>query len=257
MTELHQDVTAVDPDELIPYGNNVKAHPDDQVKKIASSIKNYGWDQPIVVDGSNEIIKGHGRLQAAQLLGLEQVPVIVREDLTEAEARASRIADNKTAESEWLDEELETEIDVLAQDDEIDMDSLGFDDSEIDDLLQSINEEDEDSKYTDKIKTPVYEPTQDEPPALDELYDTGRYNELIQAIESSEVSGEMAQFLRFAAQRHIIFDYENIAEYYAHADSDTQELMELLTLVIVDYEQAIEQGFVRYVDETMEAMDDA
>ena len=144
MTELHQDVTAVDPDELIPYGNNVKAHPDDQVKKIASSIKNYGWDQPIVVDGSNEIIKGHGRLQAAQLLGLEQVPVIVREDLTEAEARASRIADNKTAESEWLDEELETEIDVLAQDDEIDMDSLGFDDSEIDDLLnqseQSVQE---------------------------------------------------------------------------------------------------------------------
>ena len=144
MTELHQDVTAVDPDELIPYGNNVKAHPDDQVKKIASSIKNYGWDQPIVVDGSNEIIKGHGRLQAAQLLGLEQVPVIVREDLTEAEARASRIADNKTAESEWLDEELETEIDVLAQDDEIDMDSLGFDDDEIDDLLnqseQSVQE---------------------------------------------------------------------------------------------------------------------
>ena len=258
MTELHQDVTAVDPDELIPYGNNVKAHPDDQVKKIASSIKNYGWDQPIVVDGSNEIIKGHGRLQAAQLLGLEQVPVIVREDLTEAEARASRIADNKTAESEWLDEELETEIDVLAQDDEIDMDSLGFDDDEIDDLLDSLNEEDDsDIEYTDKIKTPTYEPTQDEPPALDELYDTGRYNELIQAIESSWVSGEMEQFLRFAAQRHIIFDYENIAEYYAHSDSDTQELMELLTLVIVDYEQAVEQGFVMYVDETMEEIRDA
>ena len=156
MTELHQDVTAVDPDELIPYGNNVKAHPDDQVKKIASSIKNYGWDQPIVVDGSNEIIKGHGRLQAAQLLGLEQVPVIVREDLTEAEARASRIADNKTAESEWLDEELETEIDVLAQDDEIDMDSLGFDDDEIDDLLGELD-------------VPDFEPVgEDEQPQLDE-----------------------------------------------------------------------------------------
>lgn len=257
MAELKDSVELAHPDDLIPYSNNVKAHPDEQVKKIASSIKNYGWDQPIVVDGSNEIIKGHGRLQAAELLGLEQVPVIVRDDLTEAEARASRIADNKTAESEWLDDELESEIDVLAQDDEIDMDSLGFDDDEIDDLLESLNGQDEDSKYTDKIKTPVYEPTQDEPPALDELYDTGRYNELIQAIESANVSGEMEQFLRFAAQRHIIFDYENIAEHYAHADSDTQELMELLTLVIVDYDQAVEQGFVNFADKVLEGVDDA
>ena len=144
MTELHQDVTAVDPDELIPYGNNVKAHPDDQVKKIASSIKNYGWDQPIVVDGSNEIIKGHGRLQAAQLLGLEQVPVIVREDLTEAEARASRIADNKTAESEWLDEELESEVSLLVEEDTIDLDNLGFDDDELDSLIAEPELGDED-----------------------------------------------------------------------------------------------------------------
>ena len=254
MPELHDRVERVSRDELIPYSNNPKEHPKEQVNKIASSIKNYGWDQPIVVDGSNEIIKGHGRLQAAELLGLEQVPVIVRDDLTEAEARASRIADNKTAESEWLDDELETEIDVLAQDDEIDMDSLGFDDDEIDDLLESLNGEDEDSKYTDKIKTPVYEPTQDEPPALDELYDTGRYNELIQAIESSEVSGEMAQFLRFAAQRHIVFNYENIAEFYSHAEPDVQELFEALTLVIIDYEQAIDQGFIDFADEALDGV---
>ena len=142
MPELHDRVERVPRDELIPYSNNPKEHPKEQVNKIASSIKNYGWDQPIVVDGSNEIIKGHGRLQAAELLGLEQVPVIVRDDLTEAEARASRIADNKTAESEWLDDELESEIDVLAQDDEIDMDSLGFDDDEIDDLLDAVENRD-------------------------------------------------------------------------------------------------------------------
>jgi len=136
MTEFHDDVEIVDADVLIPYTNNAKEHPEEQVKKIASSIKNYGWDQPIVVDGENEIIKGHGRLQAAELLGLEQVPVITRTDLTDAEKKASRIADNKTAESAWIDDALETEIDVLAQDDSIDMESLGFDDEEIDDLLQ-------------------------------------------------------------------------------------------------------------------------
>jgi DNA (cytosine-5)-methyltransferase 1 len=127
--------------DLIPYTNNPKKHPDDQVQKIASSIKNYGWDQPIVVDGEGEIIKGHGRMQAAELLGLEEVPVIERPDLTDAEVRAARIADNKTAESEWLDDSLATEIDVLADIDTIDIDSLGFDDGEIDDLLADISED--------------------------------------------------------------------------------------------------------------------
>jgi len=258
MAELKDSVELAHPDDLIPYSNNVKAHPDEQVKKIASSIKNYGWDQPIVVDGSNEIIKGHGRLQAAELLGLEQVPVIVRDDLTEAEARASRIADNKTAESEWLDDELESEIDVLAQDDEIDMDSLGFDDDEMDDLLNAIEENNqaEEVKYTDKIETPVYEPTGREP-NLDELYDREKYEKLKQKIQDADIGDEEREFLLKAAQRHIIFDYENIAEYYAHQDQTMQELMEALTLVIVDFDQAVEQGFISFAENVLEGVDDA
>jgi DNA (cytosine-5)-methyltransferase 1 len=141
MAEVLDEIDRVAPAELIPYSNNAKEHPEEQVKKIASSIKNYGWDQPIVVDSENEIIKGHGRLQAAELLGLDEVPIIKREDLTEAEAKASRIADNKTAESAWIDEALETEIDVLAQEDEIDIDNLGFDDDEIDNLLNQSEEQ--------------------------------------------------------------------------------------------------------------------
>ena len=144
MTTIADNITLIDTGELIPYTNNVKEHPDEQVKKIASSIKNYGWDQPIVVDGSNEIIKGHGRLQAAEVLGLNEVPVIQRSDLSNAEARASRIADNKTAESPWLDDELETEVGVLADDDAIDLDSLGFDDDELDSLITDPQLEDED-----------------------------------------------------------------------------------------------------------------
>jgi ParB/RepB/Spo0J family partition protein len=136
MAEVLDEIECVAPAELIPYSNNAKEHPEEQVKKIASSIKNYGWDQPIVVDSENEIIKGHGRLQAAELLGLDEVPVIKREDLTDAEAKASRIADNKTAESPWNNDLLASELEILEQTDSIAMDTLGFDDTEIDDLLE-------------------------------------------------------------------------------------------------------------------------
>ena len=130
---IADDIERRSVDEIIPYSNNPKEHPDEQVKKIASSIKNYGWDQPIVVDDGGEIIKGHGRLQAAELLGLDTVPVITRSDLTDAEKRASRIADNKAAESDWSDDLLTAELDQL--DHQFMPEELGFDDDELDDLL--------------------------------------------------------------------------------------------------------------------------
>jgi hypothetical protein len=177
--------------------------------------------------------------------------------LTDAEKKASRIADNKTAESPWDEELLESELEILDAEETIDIENVGFDDEEIDDLLNAIDSEESDIEYTDKIETPEYQPTQDEPPALSELYDTERYEELISAIDDADVSGEFKQFLRFAAQRQIVFDYENIAEYFAHQDGETQRLMELLTLVIVDYDQAVEQGFVTFADEVLEGVDDA
>jgi len=142
--DIQHDVELVETDTLIPYTNNPKEHPDEQVKKIASSIKNYGWDQPIVVDENNEIIKGHGRLQAAELLDLSEVPIIRREDLTDAEKKASRIADNKTAESAWIDDALETEIELLDEEAEIDLDTTGFDGDELDSLITEPNLDDED-----------------------------------------------------------------------------------------------------------------
>jgi hypothetical protein len=257
MPEHLTDVELRNPDDLIPYANNAKEHPDEQVNKIASSIKNYGWDQPIVVDDDSEIIKGHGRLQAAKKLDLDEVPVIERTDLSDAEAKAARIADNKTAESAWDDELLEVEVEELNTEFDMGALELGFDDDELNDLLDAVDDNDSDTEYTDKIETPTYEPTQDEPPALSECYDTDRYNELISAIEQADVSGEFEEFLRFAAQRHIVFDYENIAEYFAHQDAETQELMELLTLVIVDYDQAVEEGFVTFAKNVREEMPNA
>lgn len=131
MTGETIEVELLATDSLIPYVNNPKEHPDEQVAKIASSIKNYGWDQPIVIDGDREIIKGHGRLQAANKLGLDEIPVIERNDLTDSEVRAARIADNKTAESSWDIDLLGVEFELL-DNDGFDLELTAFDEDEID-----------------------------------------------------------------------------------------------------------------------------
>ena len=181
---LHDEVEVVDRDELLPYGNNPKQHPDEQVEKIASSIKNFGWDQPIVVDGDYEIIKGHGRYQAAKRLGLDEVPIIVQDDLTDEEARAARIADNKVAESEWDDELLASEVDMLTSEDEIDDAVLGFDDDELDDVLDMVeppepdfDEVDDDAgdAEDDELNVVIVAPDEDEAEAIGEWADSEGY----------------------------------------------------------------------------------
>ena len=87
-------------ENVIPYDKNAKKHPKKQVEQVAASIKEFGFNQPIVVDKDGVLIVGHGRLEAAKLLGLKEVPVIVA-DLTEEQAKAYRLADNKLNESDW------------------------------------------------------------------------------------------------------------------------------------------------------------
>lgn len=87
-------------EELIPYEKNAKKHSKKQIQQVANSIKEFGFNQPIVVDKNNVVIVGHGRLEAAKLLGLSDVPVITV-DLSEEKAKAYRLADNKLNESEW------------------------------------------------------------------------------------------------------------------------------------------------------------
>ena len=107
------DVVGRDPAELTPYAHNAKTHPDEQIDKIAGSIAEYGFDQPIVVDADGVIIKGHGRRLAAVRLGLASVPVIVRDDLTPAQVKAARLLDNKSAESEWDLDQLVIDLQAL------------------------------------------------------------------------------------------------------------------------------------------------
>jgi site-specific DNA-methyltransferase (adenine-specific) len=106
--------------ELIPYAKNSRTHSDEQVAQIAASIKEFGWTNPILVDGENGIIAGHGRLMAARKLGHKEVPTIELADLTETQKKAYIIADNRLAlNAGWDNEMLKLEFDQLTE--------LGFD----------------------------------------------------------------------------------------------------------------------------------
>ena len=137
-------------DELIPYINNPRLN-DDAVDAVASSIKNFGFKVPIIIDSDNEIVTGHTRLKAAKKLGLEEVPCIVADDLTPEQVKAFRIADNKTAEfAEWDLELLEIELEGL--DDDI---FTGFDIGEVGELFNDDTETTEDDFDEEPPEDPI------------------------------------------------------------------------------------------------------
>jgi len=114
-------------DDLIPYINNSRTHSESQVKQIAASIREFGFTNPILIDEGGSVIAGHGRLVAAELLNLDEVPTITLEGLTEAQRKAYVIADNKLAlNSGWDDELLKIEIETL-KNLEFDVSILGWD----------------------------------------------------------------------------------------------------------------------------------
>lgn len=141
--------------DIFPYENNPRKN-ESAVEPVANSIKEFGWQQPIVVDKDNVIIVGHTRWEAAQRLGLKKVPVLVADNLTEEQAKAYRLADNKTNEiSGWDFTALDEEMEELKN---IDMTQFGFDELEdynIDDLFGEAPEK-EKSEGTDHIITCPY-----------------------------------------------------------------------------------------------------
>lgn len=135
------NVQQIELEQLVPYARNARTHSDAQVAQIAGSIAEFGFVNPVLVGGDNIIIAGHGRVMAAKKLGLQTVPTIKLDHLTENQRRALVIADNKIAENAGWDEELlRLELQNLA-DEDFDLDLLGFDDVELDDLLTSLDDD--------------------------------------------------------------------------------------------------------------------
>src|ERR1700733_7279062 len=138
-------------DKLIPYAKNPRTHSDTQVEQIAASIAEFGFYNPILVDTKAGILAGHGRLLAARKLQLRQVPVIVLDHLTELQKRAYILADNQLAlNAGWDDDLLRIELATL-QDEDFDINLVGFDDAEVARLLAA---QDATPRLTDEDAVP-------------------------------------------------------------------------------------------------------
>ena len=239
--------------DLIPYERNTKKHDKTQINNVAESIKQYGFVQPIVIDKDNVVVIGHCRLLAAKQLKMKEVPCVCVEDLTEEQVKALRIVDNKSNESEWDFDFLADELAELNLDD-FDFD-FGIEDEEEEEEQSEIGQEKE-SKYTDAINIPQYEPSGD-CPLISDIFDDSKYKKLLAEIDASKADEKTKNFLRLAACRHIAFNYKKIADFYAHQDFDVQRMMENSALVIIDLDDAIKNGFaeLREKIEEIEAMD--
>ncbi len=122
-------------ESLIPYARNSRTHSDEQVAQIAASINEFGWTNPILIDGKSGIIAGHGRLLAARKLGMKEVPVIQLSGMTDTQKKAYIIADNKLAlNAGWDDELLKLELDEL-HDEGFDMGLIGFNADDLSKLM--------------------------------------------------------------------------------------------------------------------------
>jgi ParB-like nuclease domain len=134
------NITYKDPAQLKPRARNPRTHSAKQLKQIAASIKEFGFINPILIDGANGIIAGHGRVEAAKLVGMGDVPTVRVDHLTPAQIRAYVIADNKLAENAGWDRELLTlELQELSVELNFDVTVTGFETTEIDLLIGELN----------------------------------------------------------------------------------------------------------------------
>ena len=146
-------------DGLIPYANNARTHSDEQIAEIAASIAEFGFVNPILLDEGGVIIAGHGRLLAARNLGMSEVPTIQLAHLSETQRKALIIADNRIAlNASWDEELLKLELEALQMDD-FDLELLGFDPAEIDDLLFGEDDAEEDEEDIPELpEEPITKP---------------------------------------------------------------------------------------------------
>lgn len=195
-------------EKIIPYVNNAKIHSESQVKKLASSISEFGFDQPIVVDKNNIIIKGHGRREAAMALGLTKVPVLVADHLDEYQIKAARIADNKSSSNDYDLDLLKIDLGSLKLAD-YDLKLTAISEFELDGLLNELNIDD---KFQANVIGEFQNTAQTEGnPIVGEVEDQGER----EGLDSDEqFSPRRWSFtLTFENQEQFTFAVNNLKEY--------------------------------------------
>lgn len=199
--------------------------------------------RPIVVDDNGMILGGNMRYRAALAIGLHSVPVLYASDLTPEKKNEFVVKDNVSA-GRW-------DWDIL---------SLHYSDKDVADWGVNTDygkafdaglygdgstETPNPENYTRKVETPIYAPSE-ECPNLEDITDTRKYFSLLSEIDSTDgITEQERLFLRLAATRHIRLTYDLAADYYSHASEPMRLLMESSALVIIDYDKAIANGFVK------------
>jgi hypothetical protein len=242
--------------------HNTNLHTQRGLGALDKSIRTDGWIGAMTTAADGEMIAGSARLErVADVFGVEVEPlvikttgqqpiVIVRTDIPNAsDPRAQRLslADNRIAQ---LD--LSWSVEVIAGMSPEIIEGL-WSPEELSTLGQQWADEQgaggQDEQYSRKIESPVYEPKNPKP-AVSELFDDTKTRTLLAAIEAAaELTDEERAFLTIAARRHTVIHYNKVADFYAHADAKLQALMEDSALVIIDFNRAIELGYVKLAED--------
>jgi len=233
-----------DPTQLLANPGNWRTHPARQRAALRGALSSVGWVQSVIVNQTTgHLVDGHARVEEAISRGEPSVPVVYVELSAEEEAvvlaSLDPIGAMATADMQRLGE-------LLA--------GVTVDDAGLADLLKRIAPP-EQNAYTTAVVTPVYQPTGARP-AVSELRDETRADQLRAEIMEAELEPDVREFLLAAAGRHTVFTYSRIAEFYAHAEAEVQRLMERSALVIVDVDNAIRDGFVRVQGELEQYADE-
>ena len=231
-------------EDIKPYERNPRFN-DDAVDAVKKSIEQCEYVSPIVLDENNVILAGHTRYKALKKLGYKEAECVIKEGLTEEQKKKYRLLDNKTNElADW-------DMDLLSEE----LEGLDFGDLDLDWGIKKEEDLEEENPYTKSVNLPQYE-IKGEAETLENLYDNEKAEQLISEIEESNVTEKEKEFLKAAAYRHYVFNFEKIAEYYAQATSEMQDLMEKSALVIIDYDDAIANGFTALTESLEELIGD-
>lgn len=232
-------------DEITTHPKNVRQG---DVGAISHSLVSHGQYRPIVVQKSTgNILAGNHTYLAAKALGWSSIAATFV-DCDDEQALRILLVDNRTTDLATYDNGALIDLLKDLNSTAIGLDGTAFDGNDLDQLitdLQFKDEPEQESPYSQNTRAPIYEIV-GECPRFDEMLDKTKYNQLIEQINESEASDELKQFLRFAATRHLVFNYSKVAEMYPHLSEADQELFEHSALIIIDFEQAIELGFAAF-----------
>lgn len=234
------------PEQLLANPMNFRRHPGGQMTALRGSLSRLGWVKTVLVNKTTgHVIDGHARIEEAMRQGCKTIPVTYVQLTPDEEKFALASLDPISALAISDSDALASLVQDLTLTPGPTDDAAGIEAVKgmLEDLLADASSAAKPVDYSGKITAPVYTPKGERPPASD-LVNQEKAKKLREAVLAAELPDDVRDFLLLAAARHNVFDYHRIAEFYCHASPEVQDLMEQSALVIIDFDKAIENGYV-------------